>query len=111
MKFCGEEKSPEHVDDIMGWFYSVPWDRRRGGKWNVSREEFRRILIMKDGAGMYLFQPNLKSDGPPWRGYFLGCPVIIDGDTIGDKPHGEYPYCHVKTAALDRFCDRCGAPL
>lgn len=111
MKFCGEERFPESIDDIMDWFYSVRWDRRRGGKWNISREELRQICVMKDGTGIYPFHPNLKPDRPQYRGFFLGCPVIVDGDIIDNEPYGKCPFCEVKTTANDRFCDRCGGIL
>lgn len=68
MKFCGEERHPKSVDDIMGWFYSVLPESRKTGKWEVSHPEFIAIIKMKDWAGQYLYDIERKR--------FLGCPVL-----------------------------------
>jgi len=111
VKFCGEERFPTSADEFMDWFYSVSWDRRRGGKWEASRDEYRLMGTLKDGTGLYFLTPAM-SENAQYRAYFLGCPVMVDGDVIEDNGvTGHCPYCKVKITGNGRFCDRCGAPL
>ena len=65
----------------MDWFYSLPEESRKTGKWEFSHVEFIAILKMRDGAGQYFLTIN----PTPQPNRFLGCPVIIGGenDSIG----------------------------
>ena len=76
MKFCGEERFPKSIDDIMDWFYSVPEESRKTGKWEVGHKEFIAIVKMKDVAGQYFLTVN----ETPRPNRFLGCPVIVEGE-------------------------------
>lgn len=71
VKFCGEERFPKSIDDIMYWFYSVLEESRKTGKWEVDHKEFIAIVKMKYGVNQY---PYYLYDIERKR--FLGCPVL-----------------------------------
>ena len=77
MKFCGEERFPESIDDIMDWFYSMSKESVRTGKWKCNHSEFVSIVKMRDGLGHYFYDIDQKS--------LLGCPVIVEdkNESIG----------------------------
>ena len=77
MKFCGEERFPKSIDDIIDWFYSVSEESVRAGKWECNHSEFVSIVKMKDSLGQYLYDIERKG--------LLGCPVIVEdeNETIG----------------------------
>ena len=68
MKFCGEERFPQSIDDIMDWFYSFPEESRKSGKWEFSHVEFLAIVKMRDGVGQYFYDILRRT--------FLGLPVL-----------------------------------
>ena len=70
VKFCGEERFPKSIDDIMDWFYSMPGESVKTGKWECSHYEFISVVRMKNSLGQYLYEIERKR--------FLGCPVDVD---------------------------------
>ena len=78
VKFCGEERFPKSTDDIMDWFYSMPRESIKTGKWECSHSEFVSIVKMRDSLGQYLYDIERKR--------VLGCPVIVDGE---NEPSGK----------------------